>query len=349
MWYHEPVGLIRFLIGCSLIGVALWNAPLVQARDKPVSETEHLSDIATKFAPIFVIGRYQTHERAEPNALCPYNIPTLVNFDGNWDAEDNEGHYEMLLAQHPGIITDPGRYHDLGISLIYYEAISSQTHVFLTYYLFYPHDAGGGCRHTVMQGGKHLEGHRNDATSMMLIVRKGEPDDQLEWVRNFDRGIFASHHRSTFATMNGRPVIHLDNANHYMELSQRALLPKAETHYLFGLRDRYHLVSLYETLWEQRGNPQLFDSFAKGVGIRFKNEEPRSPKRGLPPWAPWTRRFISSDHITAAGTTKSYVDPITAFERLYYNDSNGPYSQEYLHNPYLRRTAQSPLLTIPPR
>lgn len=277
-----------------------------------------------------------------------YNIPTRVNFDGDWNVQNNEATYDALLKTHPEIIQTPGKFPQYGVADIYYEAISSKTHVFLTYYLFYPHDASAGCTATTISSdGKHLDGHLNDASSLMLIVRKQgtneKPDGKLEWVITQDHGDITNTPGPNVKTDGQRPVVQIDNANHYMNtLPSSAALPGKSTHYIFGKTDDYRLVAIYKNLWPQRKNPTVFGAFNEhGVGVQFMDEtEPKPSARGTPPWAPWAREFNKTNLLKwglqyalgGRGIAASFFDPIQALIGLYIDVEN--YSRDYVYHPY---------------
>lgn len=289
--------------------------------------------IAHQFAPVFTAARFKNIS-GSPDALCPYNIPTRVDFDGNWDVTDNERHYDALLHEHPTLQLNPSDFSERGVATIYYEAIASRTHLFLTYYLYYPHDAGDDCVYTATDAqGRHLGGHLHDSSSVMLIVARA---GGLEWAITSDHGTQRMFRASDLRLYAGKPVLRVSNASHYMVMQEDGHLPGIDTHYLYGAADPYRLAPIHLDLWARRHSASIFGNFLAGVGLRFREEaNPAVGDRGPPPWAPWARPFAQTDYIDwQRGTALSFVDPIAVFQNLYVDFSETDFSHEYAYNPY---------------
>jgi hypothetical protein len=279
-----------------------------------------------RYAPIFLAER-----------SCAYNIPTQVSFDGDWSPLNNESSYEALIDQYgPFILDYPDLFEAHGISSVYYEVVASVSHIFVTYYLFYPHDAGDGCQYS---GPEDPGGHQNDASSVMLILRRDTAGPFIEWVVTMDHGFVAVSRPEEALMVDGKPVIAIRNGTHQMMALRRDnLLLPGEFYYRFGLDVRYSLEPIFTALWPQRANDVLFCLFSKGIGIQYCEEKNKAKGRGTPPWAPWAREFkpgklTKEDLLKARGLAESFFDPIGAFESLY--PDGQVYSSEYIYNPYI--------------
>ena len=285
-------------------------------------------DPVDRYAPIFITDRN-----------CAYNIPTQVSFDGNWDPLDNESNYEALLGQYNPFFTNyPGLFRMRGISYIYYEAVASVSHTFVTYYLFYPHDAGDDCKY---RSYADPGGHQNDASSMMLMLNNDPAGDFIDRIIMMDHGFVTVKKLSEIETVDGKPVIIVKTGTHQMTaLEKNREVPESNLYYRFGLDTSYSLEPIFTSLWPQRSNEKLFCLFSDGIGVQYCEEKNKARGRGTPPWAPWAREFkptklAQEDLLKARGLAQSFFDPIKAFESLY---SNGQfYSTEYLYNPYIDR------------
>jgi hypothetical protein len=290
--------------------------------------SKRISDIVNRFSPVFLEDRH-----------CNSNIPTAVNFDNDWDPTNNETSYELAIKTYRDLLDKPEHYRGKGFANVYYEAIASKTHVYLTFYLFYPHDAGDNCAFGIKQPGG---GHQNDASSMMLIVRKGASakSDKLEYVITSDHEQISVLRPEEIKTADGKPIISISSGNHTMEaVKPESQLPAREDNYYFGdkLGEKYSLIRIFDSLWMQRNNNKLFCAnlgFTEITGARFCRADDGIKGRGTPPWAPWARTFVEGGRLSCgfAGKCLSFSDPINAFKHLYQNDS--AYSTEYDFNPY---------------
>lgn len=281
---------------------------------------------AFRYSPVFISDRYKDNSLQE----CPYNIPTQVSFDGDWNPLNNEENYESILSSSSSASAP------LKIASIYYEEISSSTHIFLTYYLFYPHDAGDGCAYSEPTD---AGGHQNDASSLMLILRHDKDGTFIDRIMTMDNGLVTVKTPDEVKMIRGRPVIVIKNGTHQMTaLDNSAGLPDADSYYRFGMETPYSLEPIFTSIWLQKENEELFCLFSGNVGIRYCEEENKTKGRGTPPWAPWAREFkptvtAQEELLKTLGLAQSFFDPIKAFGSLYANDRY--YSSQYIYNPYL--------------
>ncbi|MBT3182784.1 MAG: hypothetical protein HN337_09815 [Deltaproteobacteria bacterium] len=300
-----------------------------QAQNSYIVDDADMEYVAAEFAPIFIAPLEK-----EKGGVCKYNIPTLVSFDANWDPLDNEKNYRDLLNKYPDLLKKPDRYLQRGISNVYYEAIASKSHMFITYYLFYPHDAGDGCAY---ESPTDPGGHQNDASSVMLIIRNENSERKLEWIAIQDHGESSHIPADNAFIIDGRPFIGVKNGTHQMNpILTYDEFPDEDENYFLGLTTTYQLAPLFPSLWAQRYNSELFCTFFRNTGMRFCEEQNKAENRGTPPWAPWAREFRVGGvaplyFFGNRGIAQSFTDPIRAFTELY---ENAFYSEEYIYNPY---------------
>lgn len=108
-----------------------------------VVEPEHHTDIATRLAPVI----YQSIEDTSPGAVNR-DIPTRIDFDGNWRARDNKMN-AMLGATRTE-------------AHVYYSVVESHTHYFITYALYYP----------IRRNKSSQENFEHDFTGIVQVVEK---------------------------------------------------------------------------------------------------------------------------------------------------------------------------------
>ncbi len=246
-------------------------------------------DIVRRFAPIF--------DYPNENSFGGFphdHFPTTVDFDGNWDVTDNADHFEQLIKEQkyqPKPAIPPS---------VYYGVAESATHYFLTYYLYYPRDPVS-----------MIIGHDNDASSMMMVVKKGSTP-KLEWVVSSDHGDPEYWQPSESDLTEGRvwvkvtdthsmtPTKKMEPALPEMEKDSFSLIPEARPmNGSFG----YDLVSV-QSLWDERFNQKVFcDATPQSKGKQYCG--------GRGGWAPWARKFV--DHANA------FLAPAWAFAPLYVN------------------------------
>lgn len=279
-----------------------------------------VENIAGRYAPVFLTEAKR------------YNIPLAVDFDGDWKANNNNTNYDAFLNKFPTFVQNP---YASGFSItptVYYETIETKTHIFLTYYLFFPHDAGD--YHT-FESGNPRGGHNNDSTSMMVVASK---DGNEVRVITQDSGIMASFPKSETRQYHGRPVLVLSSGNHTLRAmrSWGDRLPEELTEdrrkiflYTHGEDGhKYQLVNIHVSLWPQRANKDLFDKFVRGIGVQLTGKNA--------PWAPWARSF--SDPVVSKqdrGLAESFFDPFRVLvSGACHTIPKDQCSGEYVVNPY---------------
>src|SRR3990167_3156824 len=162
----------------------------------PVLTPQDLEAFARKYAPILLTEGKR------------YNIPTRADADGDWDASNNDSNYDKFLAGAREFIQKPYEKDAPYFPTLYYEAIVTSTHLFITYYLFFPHDAGD--YHT-FEPGDPRGGHNNDATSLMVVVPRSEKPFR---VITQDHGRITSMSQTEIRLHGDRPVLEISSGNH---------------------------------------------------------------------------------------------------------------------------------------
>jgi len=279
-----------------------------------LASDNNIEKIARLYAPVFLTEAKR------------YNIPIPINFDNDWSAENNVANYNLFLQLNPKFVRKPYSKDSKLHPTVYYELIETKNHYFLTYYLFFPFDAGD--YHT-FEPGHPTGGHNNDATSLMLLVDKKEKTYRL----------ITQHHgkieRFAFQALRRyrrRPVVEITSGNHAIRALKRGELLKEERvkqrrnvfYYHHGEKgEKYKLLRIYDTIWPKRNYKILFGRFDGGMGMQFKGNHG--------PWAPWARTFVEKGLFEKAHwPEKTFFDPSDVFcGELLHNCSKG-----YLQNPY---------------
>lgn len=297
-----------------------------------------LTDMVARFAPYFVVDRH----REGSSELCPYNIPTLVNFDTNWNVTDNDTSYLMTINENPDVLANPSNYRDQGIANTYYEIVTSKTHAFIVYYLFYPHDGGYNC---MFDPGNLDGGHLNDASSVTAIVRLDNAGGTLEWFITQDHKQVLTYQPDDLLLKKNHPYVKIFGGYHTMEpMDPAGETPSHDTHYLFGDGDIYRLHSIYHTLWQKRADKQVYCTDIMNIGLQYCGKPNDANSQEKAPWAPWARDFTPGESerspifmaLPASIPIPSFIDPIGAFRSLYPDTDENGYSMEYVNDPYLK-------------
>ena len=119
--------LLNFISSIVVASLLFLLPGLAEAQSNYIDDDD-MEYVAAEFAPIFIAPRFKSD-----GGVCKYNIPTVASFDANWNPLDNEKNYGELLSQYPDLVEKPDSYLQRGISTIYYEAIASKSHIFITY------------------------------------------------------------------------------------------------------------------------------------------------------------------------------------------------------------------------
>lgn len=131
------LALILLVIGCS--GPDLRDERVIE-NVAPLATDRHL-EVARRYAPAVF---HAVHPE-----LGRMDLPTRVDFDGNLRGDDNWDHFA-------GHALPP---------VVYYAALETATHWFLSYHLFHPRD------HSCVRLGIHEE-HENDGENLQVVVSK---------------------------------------------------------------------------------------------------------------------------------------------------------------------------------
>lgn len=311
--------------------------------------TTSLFHVAERFRPVFVI-----------NSTCPYDLPQTVNFDDDWDVLNNERNYsrELQRTNYQNEVNDAQSLQQLltkGGRItpeVYYEVIESESHYFMTYYLFYPHDAGDNCAFLPRNPNG---GHQNDATSMMMIVRKNESGGTIEYVLNNPHLGISDDTPDKVKMQDGRPMLIVSSGNHTAASAKPdEQIPTAGALLALGTDVPYALHHIYDELWPERHNLQVFGTFDGTIDFETYRRKSRTTNdiadamigvryrwngigKNRPPWAPWARGFSTTtfdlEDVRGRGLALSFIDPIKAFADLYRGQTG--YSTTYVTNPYL--------------
>jgi hypothetical protein len=210
--------------------VTLDNAVFEPERAEVVAERDEL---VRRWAPSFAQQTSAEHPEQD--------LPLRVDFDGDWDATNNwRDLTPALRAQTPSV---------------YYSAILSATHAFLTFTLFYPRDwIWPACVDYVC--------HDNDLEVALLVVSRA-PDVEgsaLEFLETKAHNSYLALGGADVARdPAGRPVIDVESQGHGMQPRKRtAGAPSSDETVVFSgpvapdCQHGYELVSLHDTLWAHR-------------------------------------------------------------------------------------------------
>jgi hypothetical protein len=205
------------------------DASGASAPEKLTAEREAL---VRRWAPSFVQHTSAEHPERD--------LPLRVDFDGDWDATNNWRHLTAALRQET--------------PSVYYSAILSTTHAYLTFTLFYPRDwSWPVCVDYVC--------HDNDLEVALLVVSRAADPAQsaLVFLETKAHNSYEALSASTVAVdAAGRPIIEVESQGHGMYARQIPLaVPSAgDAVILDGPvgdgRHGYELVSLHDTLWARR-------------------------------------------------------------------------------------------------
>ena len=236
------------------------------------------NQIAQQFAPVFIVENQ-----------CDSNIPTRLNFDGNWDLRDNAENYQKLIQAKETVQPT-----------IYYQVKESKTHYFLTYYLYYPIDKQFGC--------SGLFSHPNDASSLIMIVKKGKGKNkvQLEWIVTSDHSQMDATKGSDLHTLQNHPLIRITNSTHGMRVVSDGKLNSFPVKTFHRFNPKNYSLESTKSIWEKRHDSKVFqDVTPQKEGKQFVGR-----RAG---WAPWARGL-------------GYMNPIAKFKSLYPHASESEYS-----------------------
>jgi hypothetical protein len=192
------------------------------------------TELTRRFAPVFVQDTSPEHPERDR--------PLRVDFDGDWDAENNWSHL--------------GPEHARGDAAVYASSILTETHAYLTYTLFYPRDwIPVACFSYVC--------HDNDLESLLVVVERGGRARGPALVlaeTKFHARYAAVRQSELLRGEAGQPLVSVESGGHgmlparsgeslgdhpvrYVERSAGAADPGAEP---------YDLLPLRESLWAHR-------------------------------------------------------------------------------------------------
>lgn len=228
--------------------------------------------MAAQFAPVFL-----TEAKRD-------NIPLAINFDGDWIAANNAEHFKVSLLK----------------PSVYYELLETKTHLFLTYFLFFPFAAEG-------------EGPDNPTASLMMIVEKS---DHFFNLITFRKEIAQRYSMEELELYQERPLIKLAGSDHTLHPVKKGGALEKELYHFGGSGQAYDLLRILDTLWPQRKNRDLFETFEGNIGTRFQGPSA--------PFAPWGLSL------------EAFADPAGVFLPIFCNDGVSECSDEYVENPYLQ-------------
>ena len=192
------------------------------------------AELARRFAPVLVQDTAPEHPERDR--------PLRVDFDGDWDAENNWSH---LRAD--DVRREPA---------VYASWILSETHAYLTYTLFYPRDwIPVVCVPYLC--------HDNDLESMLVVVERGTASAPTALVlveTKFHARFVAVRGGELWRGASGQPFVTVeseghgmlparpgdplgDHPVHFVERSAPAAAPDAQ---------RYDLLPLRQSLWARR-------------------------------------------------------------------------------------------------
>jgi hypothetical protein len=195
------------------------------------------SALASRWAPAFLQHTSSRHPERDR--------PLRVDFDGDWDATNNWSNLDAgALKQRPAA---------------YYSAVLTETHVFLTYTLFYPRDwipivcVSYAC-------------HDNDLEVVMVVAEReaGVDPGRLVFVESKFHTKYVAERAARIArTPDGRPMIEIESEGHGMTpapatgelaLEDVVLLREASAADLpvNSPSETLELLPLADTLWPRR-------------------------------------------------------------------------------------------------
>jgi hypothetical protein len=205
----------------------------VSAEERPRLEAE-AATLTRRFAPVFVQDTSTEHPERDR--------PLRVDFDGDWDAENNWSHLRPEHAR--------------GDAAVYGSSILTETHAYLTYTLFYPRDwIPFACVPYIC--------HDNDLESLLVVVERGgsgKPPVLVLAETKFHARFAAVRARELLRGEAGQPLVSVESGGHgmlparagdslgahpvrYVERSAAATATDAVP---------YDLVPIQESLWALR-------------------------------------------------------------------------------------------------
>jgi hypothetical protein len=192
------------------------------------------TELARRFAPVFVQDTSTEHPERDR--------PLRVDFDGDWDAENNWAHL--------------GPEHGRRDAAVYTSSVLTETHAYLTYTLFYPRDwIPVACVPYVC--------HDNDLESLLVVVERGGRAKAPALVlaeSKFHARYAAVRAAELLRGAAGQPLVSVESGGHGM-LPVRSGEPLgdhpvryAERSAAAGVTDAepYDLLPLRDSLWARR-------------------------------------------------------------------------------------------------
>jgi hypothetical protein len=191
-------------------------------------------ELSRRFAPVLVQDTSPEHPERDR--------PLRVDFDGDWDAENN---WSRLRAEHAR-----------GDAAVYASFVLTETHAYLTYTLFFPRDWESlACVPYIC--------HDNDLESMLVVVERsagGRAPELVLLETKFHARFAAVRRADLLRTPAGQPVVTVQSGGHGMlparagdpldekspRYVERSLLPASPG------ANGYELRSLRESLWSRR-------------------------------------------------------------------------------------------------
>jgi len=277
-------------------------------------------ELALHWAPIIYHG-----------AASDQDYIARVDFDGDWIGNNNwENQPTGDLSAH-----------------VYYSVIETDTHYFLFYGLFHPRDYEPWCIPSLC--------HENDMESIQLMVRKdGSEWGKLEAMETLAHSriyLYVTDYsvkpgylrvRGKILLEDGRPVVYVETYGHGI-YGHRIKLKKGMVIYRpgevaevpTGIEDEviYALISIYDTLWQHRGEigpGKLFDQPFKYrgavLGATFDGDDWGEDKAN----SPWGYPQALGDELSRGDW---FLDPAKTL--AYHAHFPEPFSMIYIYNPYL--------------
>ena len=306
-------------------------APVLVASDEAARSCldAEASALAARWAPAFLQHTSSSYPERDR--------PLPVDFDGDWDATNNWSHLTpSVLAHRPAV---------------YYSAVLTRTHAYLTYTLFYPRD-------WVPVMCVPYACHDNDLEVVMVVAERGaEADDPRALVfveSKFHTKFVAERGAEIARARDGRPVLEVETEGHgitpalasdRLDVEDAVLLrhDSSQGTVQNARSETYALLPLYSTLWQRRAATSAggrlwtngdggflayqgarFGTVGRHFGATMANKEYRGGVR--PPWG------IDPDHNRGDW----FFDP--AFGALARHGGffrGAPASLDYELNPYV--------------
>jgi len=294
-----------------------------------------------RFAP-----RIHQGVSADP-AKRHWDTPTRMDFDGDWVGRNNE----QSLRSWPEGEPFP--------AAVYYALVESETHVFLTYFLFHPLD--WEVNPNFLWLGRW---HENDGESVQVAVRKRDGKAVLLATQaHLGTKLYAAADEdfrprsdwklagSPMEMEEGRPVVYVESGGHGIYGAPvKGRAAGADT-VVFDPTD-YELLPIHDTLWKMyrtlgnlgdggmvdgafdyrsaavayRDLPRHFDSDRLSVLVAWKFDAGISP-------------FAFSHSLLAEDLGVLFFEPARKYRDAFGGGVEGgpadPWGQTYLYNPYL--------------